>query len=296
LVALLAALSMAPLLVRFLYPVHEYFVEYRLYPAMPWFAILYAFALQGIANRKGPAVVRFLPHGVLACFAILSVMRAQDWRSPFSIGENVLSQYPNHVRVHSYLQAYEMQAGEPEKAIARQKRLREASANLRAYNKRWARHHRRYDVSNVLASLMSGEQMAGMAEIQLYRPEDALRRLDATIAAMKINFGGKDPGRGFAVLYRTRGMAHAALGNPDAARSDFEKALERLPGDQATLQAIRWFEAGAPRAVLAFPNAGLDHPPAACSLPRSGSRPTNNDLSGPRDLVVNAIAGMAALR
>jgi len=230
--ALCLALALAPLLLRFLYPVAEHMVEYRLYPAMPFFAMLIAFGLLALSRwSKLPAARRFIPHAAVVVMIGLSIWRGTDWRTPQSIGENVLARYPNHMRIHSYLQWHELDNGELEAAIRRQNKMVQSLQDIFSYNRRADEHHRRYDVGKVLGAYVSGEQLTVLALVNLGKPKEAIQRVTAVIERLKRVNRGNDMTNGFGILYRARGQALLSVNRKDLARADFVRALERNPKD-----------------------------------------------------------------
>lgn len=238
--ALLLLLGLLPILARFVYPSAEYMVEYRLYPAMPWIGAFIALLLLNAGEKWDKLVfLRFLPHAVALVFIGLSIDRAQDWKTPFAISENILKQYPLHIRVQSYLQWHELDAKKPEAAIERQSQIEDSLNKIMLFNRNSRfNNHRKYNLGKAFGAYMASEQLCANAMTSQGRPQDAIKRLNRVIAKFKKMRNGDDNSRGFGVIYRARGLAHLTMRQFDKARADFNRSLERHPRDVTTKNLI----------------------------------------------------------
>lgn len=234
--SLLLTLSIAPLLVRFLYFNREPMVEYRVYPAMPWIAVLGSLLIASAFKNRERAG-NFVTATIVIVLAFLSIKRSLVWQSEESIVENVTRRYPLHIRPHSYLQWQNYQEGRHDAVVARQERVQRNLNAILRFNRDAGKHHRQYDAGQALAGFMVCEQLVGYALIELGRPEEASARMTSVIDQM-LPFFEDDNSRAFAVLYRARGKAKAALGDPAGARSDYEACLARKPDDTEVLQLM----------------------------------------------------------
>ncbi|MEM9479944.1 MAG: tetratricopeptide repeat protein [Verrucomicrobiota bacterium] len=263
--SLLILLALSPIMIRFLFRNMEPMVEYRLYPALPWFSL---FVVWFIAVTLAPKIKKWgIPVAfALLCtvFATLSAKRSYIWNSPYSIVDNLLEQYPNHARCHSYIQAVDFMKAkralaevlnekDPEKrkalheekktyieeqykkVMARTLTARKAMQSIFAYNRE--NKHRNYIISRALNSFMFCEQYNGYALIELGRPQDAINRVTEVIETIR-KAVKTDDSMSFAVLFRVRGQANARLRKYAEAAADYRRCLERFPSDIETPRLI----------------------------------------------------------
>lgn len=98
-IAFLFAVVLGTLLLRCTYVVSELMVEYRVYPALPWFAMIVGWGLLVASKRWGaPAIVGTA--ALLAAFVIRSEFRAADWRNTDSLAASILRIYPWQLRAY----------------------------------------------------------------------------------------------------------------------------------------------------------------------------------------------------
>ena len=108
--ALICALGLGALLLRWLYVVSEMMVEYRTYPSMPFVALL----LAGIFchwRRKQPRLGTTAICGLLAVFATLAHRRSDDWTSREVLAAQILRLYPLQLRAMNCLSYDDLREG-----------------------------------------------------------------------------------------------------------------------------------------------------------------------------------------
>ncbi|MEM0896160.1 MAG: hypothetical protein AAGJ79_04675 [Verrucomicrobiota bacterium] len=263
--SLLILLALCPIVLRFLFRNMEPMVEYRLYPTLPWFSLLIVWFI------TVTLLPRIKPHAIAIGFAVLcgifvtlSAMRSYIWNSPYTLVDNLLEQYPDHARCHSYIQAVDfmkakralaevLKEKDPakraalhkekkpfieeqyNKVLARTITVRKAMQNIFAYNRE--NKHRNYIISRALNSFMFCEQYNGYALIELGRPQDAINRVTEVINTIR-KAVKTDESMSFAVLFRVRGQANARLRKFAEAAADYRRCLERFPNDIETPRLI----------------------------------------------------------
>lgn len=228
---LLLALTLTPLLMRFLFRNQEPLVEYRTYPTMPWFSLLTVVGIAMMAPRMRARYFNVGMGALVIGFSALSAKRSTVWNSPESIVADIRSKYPLHVRCQSYIQAVEYSKKDYYAIIDRQVQVRETMTKIFAFNKE--NKHRNYILSRALNSFMFGEQYNAYALIELNREKEAISRVTDVVMTLS-GVVKTDQGKAFGALYRVRGRAHAKLGNLTAAAGDYRRALERIPTDRET--------------------------------------------------------------
>ncbi|NNC88875.1 MAG: hypothetical protein HKN82_10505 [Akkermansiaceae bacterium] len=237
---MLLALTLAPLLARFLFRNQEPFVEYRTYPAMPWLAMLVTFfAGVTVVPRIRPRNFAIGATAVAAGLAALSAQRASTWNSARDLVADIRKKYPLHVRCQSYVQAIDFSQRKYHSVIDRQVQVRKTMGKIFAHNRE--SKHRKYIVARSLNSFMFCEQYNAYALIELKKPQKAIDRVTEVIDTLSQAIN-TDQGKAFAVLFRVRGKAHASLRQFDKAAADYRRALERMPTDLET-----------PRLIMALP-------------------------------------------
>lgn len=95
--ALICALGLGALLLRWLYVVSEMMVEYRTYPAMPYAALLIAALLCCLWQRL-PRFGTVAVCAVLTLFGFLAHRRSDDWSSRETLFAQILHLYPLQLR------------------------------------------------------------------------------------------------------------------------------------------------------------------------------------------------------
>ncbi len=185
--ALLALLAIAPLLLRFLYPNDEIFVEYRAYPGLPFAGLLAGLALSKLYDAR-PAVGKWAPLALLLAFAGLAFQRSATWGNAEWLAADVLERYPLNNRARTQLQAFAYQAGDyrrvlelRDEAVARAKDLRLSAGSLP-----W---DRRYDRARVAHNRANSEQLAALAIAELAGSQKAIAYAKAALTDLGDRYG-----------------------------------------------------------------------------------------------------------
>lgn len=117
-------LFVATILFRVTYLIPEFMPEYRIYPGMPWFclgaAIFLGWAWRTLLGSISPKAPVFL---LLAVFIAMSAKRSFVWHDLDSLCGDVLKQYPANARAIWELHDRDIQAGDWQKVIDRQRNL-----------------------------------------------------------------------------------------------------------------------------------------------------------------------------
>lgn len=107
--ALILALGLAPLLLRWLYIASEMMVEYRTYPAMPFVAV----SLGGLIcywYKQQPRAATASVCVLLGFFAVLAHRRSSDWSSREALYAQILRSYPLQLRAMNGLSQDDLRA------------------------------------------------------------------------------------------------------------------------------------------------------------------------------------------
>jgi hypothetical protein len=110
----LGLLFLLPLVSRFVHMNNELMVEYRMYPAFPWLALLLGWGWAAAASRVPRVAV---PAGVAVVlgWAGLSAIRNVVWSDERRLALDSLRQYPKNLRVRTILQRRDFLDGDWEK-------------------------------------------------------------------------------------------------------------------------------------------------------------------------------------
>jgi hypothetical protein len=117
--AAVGGIALFHLVARFGHPVDELMVEYRMYPSMPWIALLLALGvtqlLDGYKRTElpwlRPAVLTTLVGGCIA----LSAMRSWTWGDEDRLVRDVIRHYPHNLRAWSIHLSHLAERGEFER-------------------------------------------------------------------------------------------------------------------------------------------------------------------------------------
>jgi tetratricopeptide (TPR) repeat protein len=235
--ALLLSLTLAPLILRFFYMAPDPMVEYRTYPALPWFALVVAFLAAKATPRAALRGWRRAMCAALVLLAALCIRRSLVWQNPRSLVADIVGQYPLHVRPLSYLQWFDSNSGHLDDVIRRQEDIGKRLNAVLEFNRFSRIYHRRHDAPGAVAQFMLCEQFAGYALIGKGDPAQAIDRMTQVIQVAQ-RFFGTDDAKAFAVLYRVRGKAKAAQGDTAGAAEDYRRCLGRKPGDPEALALL----------------------------------------------------------
>ena len=116
--ATLLALALFHLFIRYAYTVDELMVEYRTYPAMPWFGLLLACGIHQLTKlspTNQPWLRPFAFASVVAVFTTLSALRSHVWSDEYRLAQNVLRRYPENLRALNILMSQQFERGEFQK-------------------------------------------------------------------------------------------------------------------------------------------------------------------------------------
>ena len=192
---LVALLALFPLVARFLYVNKELMVEYRVYPAFPWVALLVGVAWAAFA-RRAQKVALPLGLAVLAGWTLISNARTLAWQDERTLALDVIRQYPSNIRARTALQRMDYEAGE----YARVKEWRDESVlafhALRMFNEA-APHGRKYEASMPWRGLLCTEHFLAFALAESQGSQvglDYVNRVISDVHAMRPEFFDKDGG------------------------------------------------------------------------------------------------------
>jgi hypothetical protein len=150
---LLTLLAFLPLLMRFGYVIPELFVEYRAYPALPWFMLMVGTAMVALATRFPR--LRLLPiaggAAVAAVWILLSLQRNQTWTSRESLARDVLERYPLNDRALTQLQSEALDESNLQEVKALHERVLALKQGIADFNLR--NPTRRYDTGRASDSI-----------------------------------------------------------------------------------------------------------------------------------------------
>ncbi|MEZ5325105.1 MAG: hypothetical protein R3F19_08570 [Verrucomicrobiales bacterium] len=171
-IGVLVAMLIFPLALRLLYPIYEHFVEYRAYPALPWFSLIVGIGLAAAAHRYWKAVQWALTAITLAGIA-MSVMRTAEWSSPGLLAQQSIDKYPLNNRPRLRLQVIAYDHGEFDRVLEIREDMYSTYARTFAYNEsnRWARQ---YDMGRAYADLINCDQWAAYAMAEISGSKTAL--------------------------------------------------------------------------------------------------------------------------
>jgi hypothetical protein len=177
-VGVLAMLALAPLLLRFLYPISELMVEYRVYPAMPWIAMLAGIGL-AILYRKNAQVTRFAVLFLVAGGVLGSAARSAVWQDAAVLAQDVLKQYPTNNRARNELQRLAYEAGDYETVFELRADVLAAVAEVDRYNAAHLAAGRAFNVHRTNGWYLSSEARVALALAESVGSKAALAHIDA---------------------------------------------------------------------------------------------------------------------
>ena len=183
----LAMLALAPLLLRFLYPISELMVEYRVYPAMPWVAMIAGAGLAALYQKKEP-VMKFVMLSLVVGGVMLSAMRSAVWQDAEVLAQDVLEQYPNNNRARNELQRLAYEAGDFEQMLALRAGVIGAVERMGAYGRSHSDVGRSYLVHRMNEFYLLSEARVALALAESVGSKAALSHIDAVVASMEPGF------------------------------------------------------------------------------------------------------------
>ena len=182
----LGMLALAPLLLRFLYPISEFMVEYRVYPALPWIAMLAGIGFAALYQKK-PQVMKFAMVVLVLGGVLGSAMRSAVWQDAETLCENVLEQYPSNNRARHELQFIAYQNEDYEKVLALRKDVIDGVNWVGLYNQDWERFGRKYLVEWANEWFIMSEAKCAVTLADVVSSEAGIAHIDRAIAQIGAN-------------------------------------------------------------------------------------------------------------
>jgi len=214
--ALLSAMILAPLLLRFGYVVSELMVEYRTYPAMPWLGLLIARCVIPWRTRV-PRLVTAGTTAYLVLLVALTNMRSRDWRSTTAISANILSQYPLQLRAYNGMSSADLREGNYHAVLERSPEFFRKMEQLMAFDRRDSARY--YDIWPVC--VVSEECNIADALLETKGPSAARKSLEGAAGRMRVS-GVKNDDL-WALWYFSMGKVELRAGNRFAAERNFRQ-------------------------------------------------------------------------
>ena len=164
-VCLLVALVLGHLVLRFAYPIHEHFVEYRAYPSLPWVGLIAGLGFGMLfAIKQKPAILAALGVIVIGCAA--SAVRSAVWSNSTMLANDSSTAYELNLRPKCHLQKLAFQSGKFEEALGIADDIHETYGKLYAFNQNNPQK-REYDPNRALDDLLVCEQVKTYAIAEL---------------------------------------------------------------------------------------------------------------------------------
>lgn len=183
----LAMLALAPLLLRFLYPISEFMVEYRVYPAMPWVAVIAGAGL-AVLYQKNERVMKFVVLFLVMGGVLGSAMRSVVWQDAEVLAQDVLKKYPNNNRARNELQRLAYEARDYERMFQLRADVLAAVEAVGEFNASRASSGRSYLVHWTNEFYLLSEAGVALAFAEAVGSQVALKHIDAVIATMEPHF------------------------------------------------------------------------------------------------------------
>ena len=174
----IAMLALAPLLLRFLYPISELMVEYRIYPAMPWVALLVGIGFAAL-YQKNERVTRIAGTLLVVVCVSGSIMRSLVWQDVTVLAQNVLDQYPTNNRARNELQRAAYLEGDYQRVFELRKDVLDAVAEVRRYNEENVARGRLYNVNQANSWYLKSEAKVALALAEYVGSEPALAHIES---------------------------------------------------------------------------------------------------------------------
>ncbi len=252
----LLAMLLFPLYLRLLYPIFEHFVEYRAYPALPWFALIVGAGIGLLAKARWKAAQWALT-GLVLAGATFSALRSAAWSDAGTLAYQSIGKYPFNNRARTILQRIAYRSGEYEEVLALRGHIHAVYSATMTFNasNRWGRE---YDLSRANFDLVNCEQLAAYAIAELHGSEEALEFVESRIAALSEHFGP----------FQNEKERERALGSLLVVREvlvEHGGTYDRGKGDVAAAGAAGDAWAGRPNAPGRSRRAALPSPPCSRS-------------------------------
>lgn len=179
---LVTSLAVVPLLYRFLYCNYDAMVEYRTYPAMPWFSLLIGGAAAAVYSSKNRGA-SWAMRGVVIILAALSCARSQVWHEHMRHCDDVLASYPlnNRARAEVVTQLFGELDWKPLSELVQQ--AYDARTEIEAFNK--SQDRRAYSTYQTITPLIYIEHYYSRYLAMTQGVEVAVARLNGAISSFK---------------------------------------------------------------------------------------------------------------
>ena len=183
----LAALILAPLALRFGFPVFEHFVEYRAYPCLPWLGVLAGLGF-GLLFARRPKPALWAAFALVTAGVTVSALRSAVWSDGAALARHALEQYPLNNRPRTQLQAAAYRKGNYEEVLKIGTEIRavyQAQAEFNAVNP----HGRQLDPNRAIYDLVNCEQLTTYAVAELFDSKEALKFANERIGHYRSHLG-----------------------------------------------------------------------------------------------------------
>lgn len=219
--AALLGMGLFHLFIRFAYPVDELMVEYRLYPAMPWFGIALALGItQLLAWRPGGISPRWetaVLGGLAALGIVLSANRARVWGNEDRLVLDVIRQYPDNLRAWGIHLSHLAACGDYEQLLRFKKLPQEVAMKLISPEGRnW---DRQFSGEKTYVNYITCQYPLIMGLVHTGELEEALRRTDILLVDVLKKAPTKNHVSVFTVAL-AKLLCHTARGESDEVEKD----------------------------------------------------------------------------
>jgi len=182
----LGMLALAPLLLRFLYPISEFMVEYRIYPALPWIAILAGIGCATLYQKK-PREMKFAMVALVLIGVSGSAMRSLVWQDAGILSENVLEQYPSNNRARYEIQYAARKNNDHERVLSLRPDVISGVNWVGLYNQDAEQFGRKYLVEWANEWFLKTETIHAITLAEVVGSEAGIAHLDKAIAQVGAN-------------------------------------------------------------------------------------------------------------
>ena len=183
----LTMLALAPLLLRFLYPISELMVEYRVYPAMPWVAILAGIGL-AFLYQKNAQVMKFAMVFLVVAGVLGSLMRSAIWQDGSVLAQDVVDQYPTNNRARNEMQRFAYEAGDYPRVFELRADVLEAVTEIYQFNSTTAESGRGYIVHRTNGWYLASEARVALALAESVGSAVALKHIAEVEKRIKVKY------------------------------------------------------------------------------------------------------------
>lgn len=181
------ALALAPLLMRFGYVVKELFVEYRVYPALPWIGLLAGCGLITIVKWNRLIGLSVCAAVLTGCI-VLSNGRSALWTDSAMLAEDCLRAYPLNMRALTLAQNTAYLQGDDQRVLELTVQAEQLLAANEEFN---ATHeHRQFELNRVYQHYAIAHQFATYAIARQQGVDTAIGYADQVIKSLEQRFPG----------------------------------------------------------------------------------------------------------